>query len=94
MSNWELYDLIKAMFPEEVKDFRKSFELEDNEDLEENDLERILYNYCDIDLDQFYLLIEKLLPLCEHAKSVLFDKDYKGFGKDGIWLIRQEINNE
>ena len=58
MSNWELYDLIEAMFPEEIKEFRKSFELEDDEDLEEGDLERILYNYCDIDLDQFYLLIE------------------------------------
>ena len=33
MSNWELYDLIEAMFPEEIKEFRKSFELEDDEDL-------------------------------------------------------------
>ena len=94
MSNWELYDLIEAMFPEEIKDFRKSFELEDNEDLEENDLERILYNYCDIDLDQFYLLIEKLLPLCEHAKSELTGTIYRGFGKDGIWLINRKDNVE
>ena len=91
MSNWELYDLIEAMFPKEVKEFRKSFELEDDGDLEEGDLERILYNYCDIDLDQFYLLIEKLLPLCEHAKSELTGITYRGFGKDGVWLIKQEI---
>ena len=91
MSNWELYDLIEAMFPEEVKEFRKSFELEDDEDLEEGDLERILYNYCDIDLDQFYLLIERLLPLCEHAKSGLTDIPYRGFGKNGVWLIKQEV---
>ena len=90
MSNWELYYLIEAMFPEEVKEFRKSFELEEG-DLEEGDLERILYNYCDIDLDQFYLLIEKLLPLCEHAKSELTGITYRGFGKDGVWLIRQEV---
>lgn len=91
MNNWELYDLIEAMFPEEVKKFRKFFELEDDGDLEEGDLERILYNYCDIDLDQFYLLIEKLLPLCERAKSGLTDTEYRGFGKNGLWLIRQEV---
>ena len=91
MSNWELYDLIEAMFSEEVKEFRKSFELEDDEDLEEGDLERILYNYCDIDLDQFYLLIERLLPLCEHAKSGLTGIPYRGFGKNGVWLIKQEV---
>ena len=91
MSNWELYDLIEAMFPEEVKEFRKSFELEDDGDLEEGDLERILYNYCDIDLDQFYFLIEKLLPLCKHAKSELTDKVYQGFGKNNIWIIKREV---
>ena len=63
----------------------------DDEDLEEGDLERILYNYCDIDLDQFYFLIEKLLPLCEHTKSELTGITYRGFGKDGVWLIKQEI---
>ena len=91
MSNWELYYLIEAMFPEEVKEFKKSFELEDNENLKEDDLKRILHNYCDIDLDQFYLLIEKLLPLCEHAKSELTGITYRGFGKDGVWLIKQEV---
>ena len=91
MSNWELYDLIEAMFPEEVKEFKKSFELEDDEDLEENDLEQILYDKIDIDIDQFYLLIERLLPLCEHAKSELTNKVYQGFGKDNMWIIKREV---
>lgn len=91
MSNWELYDLIEAMFPEEIKEFRKSLELEDDEDLEENDLEQILYDKIDIDIDQFYLLIEKLLPFCEHAKSELTGIAYRGFGKNGVWLIKQEV---
>ena len=91
MSNWELYDLIEAIFPEEIKEFKKSLELEDDEDLEEGDLERILYNYCDIDLDQFYLLIERLLPLCQIAKSELTNKVYQGFGKDNMWIIKREV---
>ena len=91
MSNWELYDLIEVLFPEEVTKYKKSLELEDDEDLEESDLEKILYDYCDINFDQFYLLIEKLLPSCEHAKSELTGITYRGFGKDGVWLIRQEV---
>ena len=91
MSNWELYDLIEAMFPEEVTKYKKSLELEDDEDLEESDLEKILYDYCDINFDQFYLLIEKLLPLCEHAKSELTNKVYQGFGKNNMWIIKREV---
>ena len=91
MSNWELYDLIEAMFPKEIKEYRNSMGMEDDEDLENNELDDILYNECDINLEQLELLIERLLPLCEHAKSDLTGTVYRGFGKDGIWLIRQEV---
>lgn len=91
MTQLDLYELIEAMFPIEVTQLKKNQLLEQYEDLEENDLEKILYDKLDIDIDQFYLLIEKLLPLCERAKSELTGITYRGFGKDGLWLIRQEV---
>ena len=88
MNEQDLYELIEIMFPEEVEQLSNVLG-----DLEEEDLENILYNHCDINFDQFYLLIERLLPLCERAQSELTGKWYRGFGKNGFWAIKQEIND-
>ena len=88
MNEQDLYELIEIMFPKEVEQLSTTLG-----DLEESDLENILYDNWDIDFDQFYLLIERLLPLCNIAQSELTGKWYRGFGKDGFWAIKQEIND-
>ena len=87
----EVCELVKAMFPIETKEYEKSIGMSDDEELKPHEIEDILYNKCDITLDQFDSIIEKLLPLCEHVKSELTGTAYRGFGKDGVWLIRQEV---
>ena len=45
----------------------------------------------DVDFDQFAALMGAVLPLCAVAKSELTDTVYRGFGSDGLWLVKQEI---
>ena len=90
-NTWELYELIEAMFPKEIEEYKKSMGMTDNEELELHEMEGILYNECGLTLDQFDSIIEKLLPFCEHAESELTGTVFRGFGKDGLWLIKQEV---
>lgn len=41
--------------------------------------------------DSFNDLINKLLPLIQVGKSPLTKKIYKGFGKEGVFFIKQEV---
>lgn len=50
-----------------------------------------LQNKFGIDLHDFAQLMEKLLPMIDVGESILTHKKYKGFGKNGIWLLKQEI---
>ena len=91
MINWELYDLIEAIFEKEIREYKKKQGYEIDDELDISELEEILYNECDMNFDQLDLIIERLLPLCQIAKSELTDKVYQGFGKDNIWIIKREV---
>ena len=57
----------------------------------EESLERFLYDYYNMDLDNFSNLIEDLLPLCDKEESPLTDTLYQGFSADNVWLVRKEV---
>lgn len=91
MNTLETFELLNTIFEKEIKVYKikNGYELED--DLELYELEDLLYQECDMNLDQLELIIERLLPLCQIAKSELTDKVYQGFGKDNMWIIKREV---
>lgn len=46
-----------------------------------------------IEWERAELVIRDLMPLAMIAKSPLTEKVYQGFGKDGLWIVKQEFNN-
>jgi len=85
----DLYDLIEVICEAEIKEYA---EINDcSLDLHEGELENILYDKFEISIEQLYILVEALLPLCTIAKSEITDKIYQGFGIDNLWLIKKEV---
>lgn len=91
MRLFELYELIEVICEEEIIDYKINQGYDLNNDLEDSELEEILYNICDINIEQLEIIIERLLPLCQIAKSELSGKLYQGFGKNNIWIIKKEV---
>lgn len=91
MNTLETFELLNTILEKEIKVYKikNGYELED--DLELSELEDLLYQECDMNFDQLELIIERLLPLCQIAKSELTDKVYQGFGKDNMWIIKREV---
>lgn len=54
-------------------------------------IEQKIIDQFDIDLGSFQEIIERLLPLIQIGQSELTKTMYKGFGKDGVWLVKMEI---
>jgi Mn-dependent DtxR family transcriptional regulator len=56
-------------------------------------IEHELDDQLNIDLDTFYDLMTRLLPLVEVAKSPITEITYKGFVdmKKGIWLLKDTV---
>lgn len=91
MNELELYELLEAIFEKEIREYKKEQGYEIDDELDISELEEILYNECDMNFDQLELIIERLLPLCQIAKSELTNKLYQGFGKDNMWIIKREV---
>ena len=91
MNTLEIFELLNTILEKEIKVYKikEGYGLED--DLELSELEDLLYQECDMNLDQLELIVERLLPLCQIAKSELTNKVYQGFGKDNMWIIKREI---
>lgn len=64
----------------------------DEIDADHDIIEEKLSQEFDISFESFHELIERLLPLIEVQKSDLTKTLYKGFGKDGLWLVKTEVN--
>ena len=47
-----------------------------------------------MDWDDFYKLISNLLPLAIVGQSPLTGKVYRGFGKNNMFFIKQEVEEE
>lgn len=75
----------------ELKTYLLKLSDDDLNEMDESDVNELLWNKYDIDADCFDTLVNDLLPLCCIAKSDLTNTWYRGFGKDGLWLMKQQI---
>ena len=89
----EAYELGYALYEIHKKagNLSEDFEIsEDDEDFEQK-VETFIYEWYGIYIGNFQFLIQDLLPLCSEGKSVLTNKNYRGFSIDNIWIIKKEI---
>lgn len=54
-------------------------------------IEDVLYEELGINFDTFHEIVSLLVPLITVAESPLTKKLYKGFGADGVWLVKEEV---
>lgn len=45
----------------------------------------------DVDLDELKELVDHLIPLIQIGRSPLTDTIYKGFGEDGVMIVKAEV---
>ena len=91
MNTLETFELLNTILEKEIKVYKikNGYELED--DLELSELEDLLYQECDMNLDQLELIVNRLLPLCQVGKSILTNTVYQGFGINNMWIIKREV---
>lgn len=68
---------------------RHMFQLEDEDDLDA--LDEAIFEQWGTTFENFKAMLEQLVPLIEVGTSELTGKTYKGFGKDGLWLVKEEV---
>lgn len=61
------------------------------ENSEDDLIERELWNELGTNLDEFKRIVEALLPLITISRSPLTDTLWKGFAKDGYFIVKQEV---
>lgn len=88
----DIYELILELCKDDIIEFKNSIDCPIDEDLDEWGMDNLLYYCFEININYFTDLIEKLLPLCEKAKSPLTEILYQGFATDEHWLIKKEVN--
>lgn len=68
----------------------------DYEDVVNNNREDEIYDALEdklgVDFDGFTSVVFALLPMVTVATSGLSGSSYRGFGKDGVWLVKEEIS--
>lgn len=87
----ELYELLEVIFEKEIIAYKENQGYEPEDELEEEELEEILYEHFDMNLDQLEMIVERLIPLCAIDKSPLSGNWYQGFAKDDMWIIKRKI---
>jgi len=58
---------------------------------DEVDVYDYVYDEYEMDWENFCKLITNLMPLITVGQSPLTNKIYKGFGKDNMFFIKQEV---
>lgn len=61
---------------------------------DEVDVYDYVQEHFDTDWDSFVKIIDTLMPLIVMGQSPLTDKVYRGFGKDGMFFIKQEVEDD
>ena len=91
MNLLELYELLEIIFEKEIIAYKinQGYELDD--ELDEDELEELLYEHCDMNFDQLEMIIERLIPLCAVDNSPLTGNWYQGFAKDYMWIIKRKV---
>ncbi len=78
VSEFEVEELVRGMFG-----------LGDDVDIDD-----YIYEHYDsqVSFEGFALIVRDLLPLIVVGQSPLTQKTYKGFGKDNMFFIKQEVD--
>jgi len=61
---------------------------------DEAEVDEYVYDQFGVEWDSFVRIIETLTPLIVMGQSPLTQKTYRGFGKDGMFFIKQEVDME
>jgi len=80
---FDLYELIAHLAEQKEPGI---YDLDDDESLED-----FIYDYYDMNIESFELIINDLLPLCTVAQSPLTSLWYRGFGTNDTWLLSKRI---
>lgn len=58
---------------------------------DDDDVDDLLMERFGVDLEQFAVVVEALLPLCMVARGALSDQVYHGFAdrEDNLWLVKK-----
>ena len=86
----EIYDLILHLCEDHVASYKENNDIEEEEELEDFEIEDILFECFGIQIDDFNNLIKLLIPLCSLDKSPN-GKLYQGFATNKSWLIKEEV---
>ena len=78
--NYEIYELADYLCNNKIAT-----------DFDEEELENQIYDKYNIDFENFYKLINDLIPLCNISRSAITDNYYQGFATDEFWLYKEKI---
>lgn len=78
IDHWEAQELAGLMFG-----------ISEEESDDDDHVEGLLVDRYGIGLEEFTLLLGDLLPFVMEGKSPLTGNHYRGFGKDGCFIVKQ-----
>lgn len=81
--NYDIYELVAHLAEQKEPGV---YDLDDDESLEE-----FVYDYYQLDIENFAIILNDLLPLCTIAQSPLTGTWYRGFGTENTWLFNKKI---
>lgn len=57
-------------------------------------VEQAVYDRFEVSLEQFQAIAEALLPLTIPARAAISGKSFRGFVKDGVFIVREPVGSE
>jgi hypothetical protein len=61
------------------------------DDTEDDVVNRALWVHCGVDFEDFKSIVNLLTPLAMIGDSALTGAKYRGFAKDGWFIVKQEV---
>lgn len=78
LDHWDVEELAATILGVEETDYSET-------------LDEALYDKFDVSFEQFHKIVEALVDYTIPAKSALTDATYKGFIKDGAFIVKGEV---
>jgi hypothetical protein len=63
------------------------------DDAGSSEIENALFDKLDVSFDTFHRIVELLAPLTPPARALLSGKEFHGFVKDGVFLVKVETGD-
>lgn len=57
-------------------------------------VEQAVYDRFEVSLEQFQAIAEALLPLTIPARAAISGESFRGFVKDGVFIVREPVGSE